>query len=50
MKKPKLNKKIVAAVVSLIAVIAASFGLVLNDDVQDFATDAACSTVIECVE
>lgn len=50
MKKPTLNKKIVAAVVALLAAIAASFGLYINQETQDSVTDVACDTVVECVE
>lgn len=50
MKKPTLSKKIIAAAVALIAAIAASFGLVLNDDVQGAVVDTTCGTVVECSE
>jgi hypothetical protein len=50
MKKPSVNKKIVAAVVALIAAIAASYGLVLGDDTQDVIVDAACGVAVECTE
>ena len=50
MKKPSVNKKIVAAVVALVAAIAASYGLVLGDDTQDVIVDVTCSTVLECQE
>ncbi len=50
MSKPKLSKKIVGAVIALVFAIAASFGVVLNDDVKDAVTDVTCSTVLECVE
>ena len=50
MKKPTLSKKIVAAVVALLAAVAASFGLYVNQDTQDSLTDAACDTIVECVE
>lgn len=50
MKKPTLSKKIVAAVVALLAAIAASFGLYINQDTQDSVTDVACDTVVKCVE
>jgi hypothetical protein len=50
MKKPKLSRKIVAAVVALLAAVAASFGLYVNQDTQDSLTDVACDTVVECVE
>lgn len=50
MKKPTLSKKIVAAVVALLAAIAASFGLYINQETQDSVTDIACGTVVECVE
>lgn len=50
MKKPSVSKKIVAAVVALVAAIAASYGLVLGDDTQDVIVDAACGVAVECVE
>ncbi|UTQ79831.1 hypothetical protein vBVnaSL3_13 [Vibrio phage vB_VnaS-L3] len=50
MKKPTLNKKIVAAIVALAAAIAASFGLYVNQGTQDGITDVACDTVVECSE
>ena len=50
MKKPKLSKKIVAAVVALAAAIAASFGLYVNQGTQDGIVDVACATVVECSE
>ncbi|AUR83847.1 TMhelix containing protein [Vibrio phage 1.042.O._10N.286.45.B8] len=50
MKKPSVSKKIVAAVVALVAAIAASYGLVLGDNTQDVIVDAACGSVVECVE
>lgn len=50
MKKVKLSKKIVAAVVALLAAIAGSFGLFLGDETQDTIVDAACGVAIECVE
>ncbi|AUR92886.1 TMhelix containing protein [Vibrio phage 1.178.O._10N.286.45.E12] len=50
MKKPVLSKKIVAAVVALLAAIAGSFGLFLGDSTQDTIVDAACGVAIECVE
>ncbi|UYE90947.1 hypothetical protein [Vibrio phage vB_VaS_L1] len=50
MKKPKLSRKIVAAVVALLAAIAASFGLYINQETQGSVTDVACDTVVECVE
>ncbi|CAM0055932.1 holin [Vibrio phage F89 g1] len=50
MKKPTVNKKIVAAVVALLAAIAGSFGLFLDDSTQDTIVDAACGVAVECVE
>ena len=50
MKKPSVSKKIVAAVVALVAAIAASYGLVLGDSAQDVIVDAACGVAVECVE
>lgn len=50
MKKPKLSRKIVAAIVALLAAIAASFGLFINQDTQDSITDVACETAVECTQ
>lgn len=50
MKKPTLSKKIVAAVVALLAAVAASFGFMINEPTQDAIVDGACGTVVECVE
>lgn len=50
MKKHKVNKKIVAAVVALLAAIASSFGLFLGDETQDSIVDAACGVAVECQE
>ncbi|AUS00532.1 TMhelix containing protein [Vibrio phage 1.276.O._10N.286.54.E4] len=50
MKKPTVNKKIVAAVVALLAAIAGSFGLYLGDSTQDAIVDTACGVAIECAE
>lgn len=50
MKKPKVSKKIVAAVVALLAAIAGSFGLFLGDETQDVIVDAACGVAVECQE
>lgn len=50
MKKPTLSKKIVAAAVALLAAVAASFGLYVNQETQESVTDVACDTVVECVE
>lgn len=50
MKKPSVSKKIVAAVVALVAAISASYGLVLGDNTQDVIVDTACGVAVECVE
>ena len=50
MKKPKVSKKIVAAVVALLAAITGSFGLFLGDETQDVIVDAACGVAVECAE
>lgn len=50
MSKPKVSKKIVAAVVALLAAIAASFGVYINQETQDGVTDVTCETVLDCQE
>lgn len=50
MKKPKLSKKIVAAVIALLAAVAGMYGYNVGQPIQDAAVDGACSTVVECQE
>lgn len=48
MKKPTISKKIVAAVVALLAAIAAGYGFNVSQTTQDAVVDGACATVVEC--
>lgn len=48
MKRPTVSKKIVAAVVALLAAIAAGYGFNVNQTTQDAVTEGACATVVEC--
>lgn len=50
MKKPSLSKKIVAAIVALLAAVAGMYGYNVSQPVQDAAVEGACSTVVECQE
>jgi Mg2+ and Co2+ transporter CorA len=50
MKKPTISKKIVAAVVALLAAIAGVYGFNVTQPIQDAAVEGACSTVVECQE